>query len=400
MSADADPGDVPIRASPPTDALRLALETALDAVVVMRDDGIVADWNDQAVNVFGWTREEAVGHAMADLIIPERYRQAHKNGLERYLSSGEATVLGRRIEVSAIRKNGEEFPVELAIAPIQGDRLLFIGFLRDMTERNALRQAQSEVARMSQRMAMGEMAASIVHEINQPLAAIAANADAGQRWLARERPDIEEARAAFKRIVGDSHRASAIIDEIRLMFRHDGMTMTALDVNELIREVLSLLRGDLENHRIGVDAALPDGLPPVSANAVQLRQVMVNLITNAADAMSTVMNRQRLLRLTDASARAGRPSDYSGGHWKRNRSAARRPHLRTVFYDQIPRHGHGAVDLPLHRRKSRRPSFGRAGPDARIDLSGLVAGRTAGRGRSGGRYAIARQAPPACCGCV
>jgi C4-dicarboxylate-specific signal transduction histidine kinase len=130
-----------------------------------------------------------------------------------------------------------------------------------MTEHNALRQAQSEVVRMSQRMAMGEMAASIVHEINQPLAAIAANADAGQRWLSRERPDIEEARAAFKRIVGDSRRASAIIDEIRLMFRHDGMTTAALDVNELIREVLSLLRGDLENHRIGVDAALPDGLP-------------------------------------------------------------------------------------------------------------------------------------------
>jgi signal transduction histidine kinase len=109
--------------------------------------------------------------------------------------------------------------------------------------------------------------------------------------------DIEEARAAFKRIIGDSHRASAIIDEIRLMFRHDGMTMTTLDVNALIREVLSLLRGDLENHRMTIDMDLPDGLPPVSANVVQLRQVMVNLITNAADAMSTVMDRQRLLRL-------------------------------------------------------------------------------------------------------
>jgi PAS domain S-box-containing protein len=298
MSANADPGDIPIRASPPADALRLVLETALDAVVVMREDGMVAGWNDRAVNVLGWTREEAVGRAMADLIIPERYRVAHKNGLERYLSRGEATVLGRRIEVSGIRKNGEEFPLELSIAPIRGDRLLFVGFLRDMTERNALRRAQSEVARMTQRMAMGEMAASIVQEINQPLAAIAANADAGQRWLSRDRPDIEEARAAFKRIVGGSHRASAIIDEIRLMLRPDGMTMTALDVNELIREVLSLLRGDLENHRITIDTELPDRLPPVSANVVQLRQVMVNLITNAADAMSAVMNRQRLLRLT------------------------------------------------------------------------------------------------------
>ena len=105
---------MPIRASPPTDALHLVLETALDAVVVMRHDGIVAGWNDHAVNTFGWTREDALGRAMADLIIPERYREAHKNGLERYLSSGEAVVLGRRIEVSGIRKNGEEFPVELA----------------------------------------------------------------------------------------------------------------------------------------------------------------------------------------------------------------------------------------------------------------------------------------------
>jgi sigma-B regulation protein RsbU (phosphoserine phosphatase) len=166
--------------------LRLVLETALDAVVVMRDDGIVADWNDQAVNVFGWTREEAVGHAMADLIIPERYRKAHKNGLERYLSSGQATVLGRRIEVSAIRKNGEEFPVELSIAPINGGRLLFVGFLRDMTEHNALRQAQSEVARMSQRMAMGEGG------LHRPRDQSAAGRDRGE---CRRRPALAVARA-------------------------------------------------------------------------------------------------------------------------------------------------------------------------------------------------------------
>jgi PAS domain S-box-containing protein len=390
MSANADSGNVTLGASAPTDALRLVLETALDAVVVMRDDGTVADWNDQAVTVFGWTHEEAVGRGMADLIIPERYREAHKYGLKRYLSGGEATVLGRRIEVSGIRKNGEEFPIELSITPIRGDSLLFVGFLRDMTERSALRQAQSEVARMTQRMAMGQMAASIVHEINQPLAAVAANADAGQRWLSRERPNIEEARAAFKRIVGDSRRASAIIDEIRLMFRHDGVTMTALDVNDLIRDVLSLLRGDLENHRISVDAALPDGLPPVSANVVQLRQVMVNLITNAADAMSTVMNRQRLLRLRTQAHEPDGLFDHRGGQRKRYRSTACRPHFRAVFYDQIPRHGHGAVDLPLHRRTSRRPPFGRAGPHARIDLSGLTAGRTASRGRSGARDSIAR----------
>ena len=284
-------------ASPPADALRLVLETALDAVVVMGDDGIVTGWNVRAVQMFGWTREEAIGRPLADLIIPERYHAAHRNGLQRYLKTGQAQVLGRRLEVSGIRKNGEEFPVELSIAPIRGARLSFVGFLRDLTERNTLGQARAEVARMSQRMAMSEMAASIVHEINQPLAAVAANADAGQRWLTRERPDIEEARAAFKRIAGDARRANAIIEEIRLMFRHDSTVLSAVDVNALIREVLSLVRGDLENHRITVDTKLSDGLAPVHANAVQLRQVMVNLITNAIDAMSTVTNRQRLLRV-------------------------------------------------------------------------------------------------------
>ena len=173
MPATADPEKASSCASPPPDALRLMLETALDAVIVMRDDGVVAGWNHHAVTIFGWTREEAVGRAMADLIIPERYRAAHKNGLQRYVAGGEATVLGRRIEVSGVRKNGEEFPLELSIARVPGERLLFVGFLRDLTEHNTLRQARAEVARMSQQMAMGQMAASIVQEINQPLAAIA-----------------------------------------------------------------------------------------------------------------------------------------------------------------------------------------------------------------------------------
>ena len=285
------------QSSPPQEALKLLLETALDAVIVMRTDGAVADWNDHAVRVFGWTRDEAVGRTMADLIIPERYRDAHKSALDRYLNTRRATVLGRRIEVSAIRKNAEEFPVELSIAPIPGPKLLLVGCLRDVTERNALRRARAEIARNTQRMAMGEMAASIVHEINQPLAAIAANADAGLRWLAQASRDIEEARAAFMRIKNDSHRANAVISEMRMMFKNDGMVLAPLDVNELVREVLSLLRREMEKERVTVRTELADGLPQIPANVVQLRQVIVNLVANATDAMSAVADRARLLSL-------------------------------------------------------------------------------------------------------
>src|SRR5262245_50584500 len=190
------------------DELRAILETARDAAVVMKSDGVVADWNDRAVGVFGWSREEAVGRIMADLIIPERYREAHRNGLRRYLESGKGEVVGRRIELSGLRKNGEEFPLELSIAPIQDRKnILFVGFVRDITELHALRLARAELAGLNRRMAMGEMAASIAHEIKQPLTAIVTNGNAGLRWLSNATPDIERACTVLERIVNDTHRA-------------------------------------------------------------------------------------------------------------------------------------------------------------------------------------------------
>ena len=120
------------------EALGPVLDTALDAVVVMTREGMVAGWNDVARQTFGWTGEEAVGRLMADLIIPEQYREAHCRGLERYNKTAEERVLNRRIEISAIDKSGREFPVELSIT-VAGhpDEALFLGFLRDITERRA-----------------------------------------------------------------------------------------------------------------------------------------------------------------------------------------------------------------------------------------------------------------------
>lgn len=278
--------------------LRLISETALDAVVVMTSDGIVADWNDRAVSIFGWLRDEAVGRTMANLIIPERYREAHKNGLQRYLRTRQGDALGRRIELSGIKKNGEEFPVELSISAIQdGERILFVGCLRDMTEHHALALARTEVARVTQRMAMDEMTASIVHEIKQPLAAIASNANAGLRWLTRMAPNLDEVRDALNRVVTDTNRANEVIDGIRSVFKKENQTKARQDVNKLIREVLTLVGSDTEAQHIAVRTQLSDGLREVPANLVQLRQVIVNLVTNAIDAMSTVVDRPRVLRL-------------------------------------------------------------------------------------------------------
>ena len=124
--------------------IQLVLETALDAGIVMRSDGTIAAWNAQAESTFGWAAAEAVGADMAALIIPPQHRTAHRAGLARYLETGEGPVLRRRIEITALRKNGEEFPIELSITPVgEEDSKLFLGFIRDISERRSAEQRQS-----------------------------------------------------------------------------------------------------------------------------------------------------------------------------------------------------------------------------------------------------------------
>ena len=170
----------------------------------------------------------------------------------------------------------------------------------------AVRQQLSEIAHMNRMAAAGELSASISHEIKQPLAAIAANASAGLRWLARATPDLGEARAALQRIVDDAHRASDVIGTIRAMFKQGGEDRTPVDVNALIREVLALVRVDLEKRRVTVETDLPAGLPAVLGCTAQLQQVVMNVVTNAIEAMDAVVDGARTLRVTS------RPNDPDG----------------------------------------------------------------------------------------
>src|SRR5262249_36945154 len=124
-------------------------------------------------------------------------------------------------------------------------------------------------------------------EIKQPLSAMTMNANAGLRWLARAAPDIDEAKAALQRIVNNGHRAGAVIENIRKLFKRDARPRTSLDVNNLIRDALALVHDDVRTHRIAVQADSNQWFPRIEGNQVQLQQVLVNLITNAIDSMST-----------------------------------------------------------------------------------------------------------------
>ena len=162
---------------------------------------------------------------------------------------------------------------------------------------DALRLARVELARVMQMSAASQIAASIAHEINQPLVAIVTSASAGLRWLARSTPDLDKARAALERIVNAGHHANEVIGGIRSMFKKDRQAEVPIDVNQLIREVFVLLDGEIRSQQVSIRSELAEELPSVPANRAQLQQVVVNLIMNAVEAMSTVENRARTLRV-------------------------------------------------------------------------------------------------------
>ena len=152
-------------------------------------------------------------------------------------------------------------------------------------------------AREARLTAMEALSASIAHEVNQPLASMVTNADAGLRWLGKKNPELEETRAALKRIVSDGHRAGKVIEGIRTMFKKGAQERVPLNMNQLIRNVLKRNQGESQLGRVSVEAELDEQLPLTTGNPIQLQQVVSNLVTNAVDAMSSVTDRPRVLRV-------------------------------------------------------------------------------------------------------
>jgi len=173
-----------------------------------------------------------------------------------------------------------------------GDLVQFVGSSTDISAskraEESLRQAQADLAHINRVTTMGELTASLAHEVNQPIAAAITNANTCLRWLARDHPDLEEARAAAARIVKDSTRAAEIIKRTRLLFKKDIPDRELVDVNELIREMIVLLRSETTRYSISVRTELAADLPQVTGDRVQLQQVLMNLMLNGIDAMKEV----------------------------------------------------------------------------------------------------------------
>src|SRR6202171_4150912 len=198
-------------------------------------------------------------------------------------------------EIKYIRSTGHP------VRNLSGDLLEYVGTSIDVTERKrveealeALSQAQADLSRVSRVTTMAELTASLAHEVNQPIAAAVTNANTCLRWLTRDHPDVEEAREAASRIVKDGTRAAEIIKRIRLLFKKGSPERELVDVNEVIQEMIVLLRSEATRYNISVRTELAADLHQVMGDRVQLDQVLMNLIANSIDAMKEVEGAREL----------------------------------------------------------------------------------------------------------
>jgi PAS domain S-box-containing protein len=291
--------------------IRRLVDANIIGIVIWNLEGQTLDANDAFLRMVGYEREDLISGRLrwTDMTPPE-WRDRAAQALAELKNTG--TI--RPFEKEYLRKNGSRVPVLIGAAAFGERRDQGVAFVLDLTERKRAeaevrdserryRELQMELAHASRVATMGQLSASIAHEINQPIAAVIANANAGLRWLGAQQPDLDEVRQALGRIVRDGNRTGEVIGRVRALIKKMPPRRDRLDMNEAVREVIGLTQAELQNNGVRLQTRLAGDLPLVSADRVQLQQVMINLIVNAIEAMNGAD--ERLRELTIVSGRDG-----------------------------------------------------------------------------------------------
>ncbi len=266
------------------DLLRNVVDASFDGVIVMNGEGIVLDFSPAAEDVFGWSANDIIGQKMSDYIIPEKYRQMHDSGLERFLETGEGPVLGKRIEIEGLHKEGHEIIVELAIRNTKGaEGPLFLGYVRDITERKAadaaLRDAKEKAEAANE--AKAKFLAMMSHEIRTPM-----NGVLGILSLLRD-TDLDPSQKTYVKTARESGRSlleliNDILDFSKLEAGRMELEHAPFRLNTLVKSVMDLFKPIAQDKGLGLFLNYPDDVPVlVVGDAGRLRQVVLNLVSNA-----------------------------------------------------------------------------------------------------------------------
>ncbi len=277
--------------------LQSILDTVPDAMIVIDERGLITSFSSAAERLFGYAAAEIIGENVK-VLMPSPYKEAHDSYLERYRATGERRIIGIGRIVVAERKDGSTFPIELSVGEGRSaNRRFFTGFIRDLSERQAaearLQELQSELVHMSRLTAMGEMASTLAHELNQPLTAIANYLKGSQRMLDKAAGETATAvREALDKAAAQSLRAGEIIRRLRDFVSRGESERRVERVTKLVEESSALALVGARDLGIRVSYRLDPSADTVLADRVQIQQVLLNLIRNAVDAMAESRNRQ------------------------------------------------------------------------------------------------------------
>jgi PAS domain S-box-containing protein len=293
--------------------IRRLVDANIIGITIFNLEGRILEANDAFLRMTGYDREDlASGRLSRADLTPAEWRARDARTVAELKTSG--TV--QPYEKEYFRKDGRRLPVLIGGALFEASAKQGVSFVLDLTERKRAeaeareserryRETLMELAHANRVTTMGQLTASIAHEVNQPITAAVINAEAALRWLAAQPPDLEEVRGALGLIVEDGTRAGNVIGGIRALIKKVPPPQVCLDINEAIREVIALTRGEAAKSGVSVQTDLADDLPLVYGDRVQLQQVILNLIINAIEAMSGVAEAPRALLISTGKAEPG-----------------------------------------------------------------------------------------------
>ena len=285
--------------------LQSILDTVPEGMIVIDERGVMQYFSTAAERLFGYEPQEAIGHNVK-MLMPSPYREGHDAYLDRYRRTGERRIIGIGRVVVGMRKDGSTFPMELAVGEMRSaDRRYFTGFIRDLTERQKtearLQELQSELVHISRLTAMGEMASTLAHELNQPLSAIS-NYLKGSRRLLSDAPDEKTTmlRDAMDKAADQAMRAGQIIRRLRDFVARGESERRVESIKKLVEEASALALVGVKDRGIRVQFRFDPAVDLVLADRVQVQQVLLNLIRNAMDAMEDSERRDLVIAVVPA----------------------------------------------------------------------------------------------------
>jgi PAS domain S-box-containing protein len=278
--------------------IRRLVDSNIIGIWVYNLDRHIVEANDAFLGMLGYSRDDFISRGLSFIgLTPPEWAEDDTRRLAELASTG----TWRPSEKEFFRKDGSRVPVLIGNATFGETRREGVAFVVDLTER---KRAEAELAHANRVATMGQLAASIAHEVNQPIAATLMNAGTAARWLARQPPNLEEAGQAIDQIVKNGKRAADIVSRIRDFSKKAPAQNEELEINEAILEIMILARAAISEHRVLLTMQLAEGLPRIVGDRVQLQQVILNLIMNAIEAMSEITERSRELSISTSEVEA------------------------------------------------------------------------------------------------